>query len=93
MSEKETPTKRQTFAGAVFTKGRAGRYYGWASDGLRKCQVELGVAVWAGANGPLPAGAKLEYIDGDFGNCDLSNLRVSGLPALKKPKAQKAKKS
>ena len=88
---------KASFNGAIFAKGRGGKYWGWASNGRGKAIVELGEAVWTAANGPIPSGSKLVYLDGDFENCELDNLRLTGgeaEPAAKKPaKKTKAKKA
>jgi hypothetical protein len=88
---------KASFRGAIFAKGRGGKYWGWASNGRAKAIVELGEAVWAAENGPIPSGSKLVYLDGDFENCELENLGLTGgeaKPAAKKPaKKAKAKKA
>ena len=88
---------RASFKGVIFARGRGGRLYGWASNGRGKAIVELGEAVWADANGPIPPGSKLVYLDGNFENCELENLGLTGgesKPAAKKPaKKAKAKKA
>ena len=78
---------KATFKGTIFAKGRGGKLWGWASNGRGKAIVDLGEAVWSDANGPIPSGSRLVYLDGDFENCALENLSITGA----KPKAEKAK--
>ncbi|HRZ84273.1 MAG TPA: HNH endonuclease signature motif containing protein, partial [Candidatus Hydrogenedentes bacterium] len=71
-----TTSESIEYAGRIFrrypsSKSQSRRDYFWARHGAEK---GLHRAIWADANGPIPAGFVIHHVDGDTSNNSIENL-------------------